>query len=197
MSCVTPRHQDSKVHGLELLECIQLESIEFVFHFPPNPATLYFLKFYPMQPWLWPVQFTCVSLVWTLSLRIIYILKGDDYCAEQSFNHRKWMELEKSCRCFKRSYDVYVISRDSGFPKWMILFPITGSSTSHFLIISGYRESVLIFLEPSRSLPSQWPYLDHRDSGPLHWACPKAMSCTLATAWSYSPHSLSTKGFFF
>lgn len=106
------------------------------------------------------------------------------------------MELEKNYRCFKRSYDIYMISRDPGFPKWMILFPVTGSSTSHFLITSGNRESVLIFLEPSRSLPSQWPYLEHRDSDPLHWACPKAMSWTLATAWSYSPHSLSTKGFF-
>lgn len=83
------------------------------------------------------------------------------------------MELEKNYHCFKRLYDIYVISRDSGFPKWMILFPITGSSISHFLIISGYRESVLTFLEPSRSLPSQWPYLDHRDSGPLHWSLPK------------------------
>lgn len=83
------------------------------------------------------------------------------------------MELGKNYHCFQRLQDIWFHSKRSSFPKWIIPFPMIGSNTSHFLIIRAGRDSVLICLEPSRSPPSQWPDLDHRDSGSLRWACAK------------------------
>ena len=168
------------MNGQGLLKYILTESTEFTF-FPYHTqlAVLFIFLFYAVMTLTCPIYICAPGVNPELKDNLIF-WKGMIAVQARVLIIANGTELEKNYHCFKRLYDIYMISRESGFPKWMIPFLITGSSTSHFLIISGYRDSVLICLKPSGSLPSQWPYLDHRDSGPLHWACAKEIVLALA-----------------
>ena len=115
--------------------------------------------------------------MWTLSLRIIYILKRGDCSASQSFNHSKCDGVGKELSLLSEITGHMVSQQEIKLSKvnhsfshdWIQHQP----GPAGILIIRAGRDSVLICLEPSRSPPSQWPDLDHRDSGSLRWACAK------------------------